>query len=82
MFGWMAAFHQIGAAAVAWLAGFVRTETGDYSIAFLSSGLLCILAAFLATFIGSGSKRTLVAGPALKSTLNTSTRVNIGMTEI
>jgi sugar phosphate permease len=68
MFGWIAASHQIGAAAVAWLAGFVRTETGDYSIAFLSSGLLCILAAFLATFIGSGSKRTLVAGSALKST--------------
>jgi MFS family permease len=82
MFGWIAAAHQIGAAAIAWLAGFVRTETGDYSIAFLSSGLLCILAAFLATLIGSGSKRTLVAGPALKSTVNTSTRVNLGMTEI
>jgi sugar phosphate permease len=57
MFGWIAASHQIGAASVAWLAGLVRTQTGDYSLAFFSSGLLCILAAFLAIFIGSGSKR-------------------------
>jgi sugar phosphate permease len=68
MFGWIAASHQVGAAAVAWLAGVLRTQTGDYSIAFFSSGLLCILAAFLATFIGSGSKRKLVAAPILEST--------------
>jgi len=61
MFGWIAASHQVGAAAVAWLAGLLRTQTGDYSLAFFSSGLLCILAAFLAAFIGSGSKRSLVA---------------------
>ena len=66
MFGWIAASHQIGAATVAWLAGFLRTETGDYSVAFLSSGLLCIVAAFLAAFIGSGSKRILLAEPLLK----------------
>jgi sugar phosphate permease len=61
MFGWIAASHQIGAASVAWLAGLLRTQTGDYSIAFFSSGVLCMLAAFLATFIGSGSKRNLLA---------------------
>jgi sugar phosphate permease len=63
MFGWIAASHQIGAAAVAWLAGVLRTQTGDYSIAFFSSGLLCLLAAFLASFIGSGSRRHLNAEP-------------------
>jgi sugar phosphate permease len=68
MFGWIAASHQVGAAAVAWLAGVLRTETGDYSIAFFSSGLLCILAAFLAAFIGSGSKRNVVAAPILETT--------------
>jgi sugar phosphate permease len=67
MFGWIAASHQIGAATVAWLAGIVRTRTGDYATAFLSAGLLCMLAAFLAVFIGFGSKRTLPAEPVLGS---------------
>lgn len=67
MFGWIAASHQIGAATVAWLAGIVRTQTGDYATAFLSAGLLCILAAFLAVFIEFGSKRTLPAEPVLGS---------------
>ncbi len=63
MFGWIAASHQIGALAVAWLAGILRTQTGDYSLAFFLSGLLSILAAFLAAFVGSGSKRNLLAEP-------------------
>jgi sugar phosphate permease len=67
MFGWIAASHQIGAAVVAWLAGVLRTQTGDYSIAFLSSGLLCLLAAFLASFIGSPTKRGLNPEPILES---------------
>jgi sugar phosphate permease len=67
MFGWIAASHQIGAAAVAWLAGILRTQTGDYASAFLSAGLLCFLAAFLAFFIGSGSKQTLPTEAVLGS---------------
>ena len=67
MFGWIAASHQIGAAVVAWLTGVLRTQTGDYSIAFLSSGLLCLLAAFLASFIGSPTKRGLNPEPILES---------------
>jgi hypothetical protein len=67
MFGWIAASHQVGAAAVAWLAGILRTQTGDYSIAFFSSGLLCLLAAFLASFIGSTSKRDLNPEPILEA---------------
>jgi sugar phosphate permease len=68
MFGWIAASHQIGAAAVAWLAGILRTQTGDYSIAFFSSGLLCLLAAVLASFIGSTTKRRLNPDPILETT--------------
>jgi len=66
MFGWIAASHQVGAAAVAWLAGLVRTRTGDYSMAFFFSGLLCVLAAFLAFFIGSASKRKFLVEPMLE----------------
>ena len=60
MFGWIAACHQIGAAAVAWVAGLIRTETGDYSMAFLSSGWLCLLAALLSAFIGTKASEPLV----------------------
>ena len=66
MFGWIAASHQVGAAVVAWLAGVLRTRTGDYSMAFFLSGLLCVLAAFLAFFIGSASKGKLLVEPMLE----------------
>ncbi len=53
MFGWIAASHQIGAACAAFLAGVLRTETGDYFTAFFSAGLLCLVAVILVVFIGS-----------------------------
>ncbi len=53
MFGWIAAAHQIGAAAAAWLAGLVRTDTGDYAPAFFAAGMLCIAAAMMVTLIGT-----------------------------
>ena len=53
MFAWIAAFHQIGAGAAAWLAGVIRTDTGDYAGAFTTAGLLCIVAAMMVTFIGT-----------------------------
>jgi predicted MFS family arabinose efflux permease len=57
MFGWIAASHQIGAALAAWLAGIVRTETGDYSSAFFSAGLICLISVILALLIGKGPSR-------------------------
>lgn len=63
MFGWIAAAHQIGAAFAAWLAGLLRTNTGDYFSAFFSAGLLCLLASVLASFIGFGGDRASVAAP-------------------
>lgn len=47
MFGWIFASHQIGAALAATFAGTVRTYLGDYMIAFLLSGTICLLAAGL-----------------------------------
>jgi sugar phosphate permease len=40
-FGWIFAAHQLGGAAAAWAAGFVRDDTGTYSGVFVVSGLLC-----------------------------------------
>jgi predicted MFS family arabinose efflux permease len=61
MFGWIAAAHQIGAASAAWLAGMVRTDTGSYLGAFVSAGLLCLVAALMAGFVGRSPRE-----PALR----------------
>ncbi len=52
MFGWIFACHQIGASLAAFGAGAVRTYLGDYLGAFLTSGLLCLIAVGLVLRIG------------------------------
>jgi len=47
MFGWIFASHQVGAALAATFAGSIRTYLGDYMLAFLFSGIICLLAAGL-----------------------------------
>ncbi len=47
VYGWIFAAHQLGAASIAFAAGAVRTYFGDYQLAFMSSGLLCLVAAGL-----------------------------------
>src|SRR5271170_2026692 len=44
---WIFAGHQIGGALAAFGAGAVRSVTGDYLLAFLTSGLACLLASLL-----------------------------------
>ena len=61
MFGWIAASHQIGASAAAWSAGYLRTETGDYWSAFVTSGALCLVASVMVAFIGWGRRPAAVA---------------------
>ena len=51
VFGWVFASHQLGAAAMAFVAGVVRDETGDYRGAFLVSGALCLIAAVASTAV-------------------------------
>jgi len=47
VFGWIFASHQIGAASAAWAANASRTWFGTYNYAFVSGGILCLLAAGL-----------------------------------
>ncbi|GFO53014.1 MFS transporter [Geomonas sp. Red276] len=47
MFGWIFASHQVGAALAASFAGSVRTWLGDYTVAFILSGAICLLASGL-----------------------------------
>ena len=44
---WIFAGHQVGGALAAFGAGAVRSLTGDYFLAFLTSGLACLLASLL-----------------------------------
>ncbi len=52
VFGWIAVAHQIGAAITAFAAGWARTVTGEYQVAFWASGSLCLVASMLALRIG------------------------------
>lgn len=45
MFGWVVAFHQIGAAVAAFGAGYIRTVQGEYDLAFMFAGALCVMTA-------------------------------------
>ncbi|MGX7680733.1 MFS transporter [Jatrophihabitans sp. DSM 45814] len=47
VFGWVYASHMIGAGIAASFAGAVRAHTGDYRIAWLTAGALCVGAALL-----------------------------------
>lgn len=52
MFGWIVAAHQIGAAAAAWGAGWLRTTQGVYDHAFMLSGGLCLITSGMVLWIG------------------------------
>jgi MFS family permease len=64
VYGWIFAAHQLGAASIAFAAGAVRTVFGDYQIAFLSSGLLCLVAAGLVLRIARTSPTVPTEQPA------------------
>jgi sugar phosphate permease len=56
MVAWITVIHQIGGASVAYLAGVLRIGFGTYFEAFMLAGLLCIAAALMVLFIGSGRR--------------------------
>ncbi|TMI83463.1 MAG: MFS transporter [Bacillati bacterium ANGP1] len=55
MYGWISAGHQLGAATAAFGAGAVRSWLGSYQVAFMTSGLLCLIASGLVIRIGQAS---------------------------
>lgn len=63
VFGWVFTAHQIGASLAALGAGVVRTQSGDYRAAFLTSGALCLMAAFLALQVTRAPRKFEVATP-------------------
>lgn len=45
VYGWVFAFHMIGAAIAASFAGWVRESNGDYEVAWYVAAILCLIAA-------------------------------------
>ncbi len=56
VYGWIFTAHQLGAAVVASAAGIIRTVTGGYELAFIGSGLLCLVAAGMCLFMRRGDE--------------------------
>ncbi|HZD40124.1 MAG TPA: MFS transporter [Terriglobales bacterium] len=58
VYGWIFMSHQIGAATMASLAGAIRTWLGYYQLAFLSGGVIAMMAAALALQIRPEPRET------------------------
>ena len=52
MYGWITCCHQLGGASAAFFGGVLRVNFDTYMHAFMISGLLCLIAAIMALFIG------------------------------
>jgi predicted MFS family arabinose efflux permease len=63
LFGWIFFAHQIGAGLASYVGGLVYDWTGTYDWAFISAGILGILAAGLVLAIRDPSQRTPVPSP-------------------
>ena len=51
IYGWIFFSHQVGAATAAYGSGLIRDALGDYQMAFLAGGMLCMVGASLALLI-------------------------------
>jgi sugar phosphate permease len=63
MVAWITVIHQVGGAAAAYLGGVLRIGFGTYLEAFMLSGLLCVGAALMVLFIGTGRQESEPAAP-------------------
>ena len=64
VYGWIGASHQLGASIAAFGAGAIRTQLGDYNLAFWIAGVLCVLAGLSFLTIGKSALAPPSALPA------------------
>jgi predicted MFS family arabinose efflux permease len=57
VFGWVFAAHQLGAAAAALAAGFIRDASGHYNYAWLGAAAMCTVAAVISATIRKDAAR-------------------------
>ncbi|MDI2035791.1 MFS transporter [Paenarthrobacter nitroguajacolicus] len=65
VFGWVFAAHQLGAAAAALAAGFIRDATGHYNYAWMGAAAMCTVAAVISATIrkDAAKKEPVVVAP-------------------
>lgn len=56
VFGWVFCGHQLGAALASYLGGVARDSLGDYTLAFLTAGVLAGIGALMALSVGRDSR--------------------------
>jgi sugar phosphate permease len=59
IYGWIGASHQLGASMAAFGAGAIRTEFGEYRLAFVIAGVLCLMAGASFVVLGRRALRTM-----------------------
>ncbi|MHC1481332.1 MFS transporter [Frateuria aurantia] len=64
VFGWIVACHQLGAAFATLMAGVLRASLGNYQLATMGSGLLCIAGALVVLRIRAGRSSAMVGAAA------------------
>jgi sugar phosphate permease len=64
VYGWVFTAHQVGGASAAFVGGVLRENYGGYFEAFTLSGLICLLAAIAALFIGRSRPAPDATAPA------------------
>lgn len=57
IYGWIGASHQLGASLAAFGAGWIRTNLGDYQLAFWMAGSLCLIAGLAFVTVGRTTLR-------------------------
>jgi sugar phosphate permease len=62
VFGWVFAAHQLGGSVAAFGAGALHTWLGNYLVAFLTAGALCLLAGGLVIGVGGARPRPAPTG--------------------
>jgi sugar phosphate permease len=66
IYGWIGASHQLGASIAAFGAGAIRSQLGQYQMAFWIAGTLCVLAGLSFVTVGRRAlRRPALAEPAL-----------------
>ena len=57
VYGWIFAAHMLGAAILAWVAGLIRDTAGDYAMAYLTAGVLAVMAGVAALTLRRHGRR-------------------------
>jgi sugar phosphate permease len=67
IYGWIGACHQLGASMAAFGAGAIRTELGEYRLAFLIAGVLCLMAGASFLIVGRSALQSRDSSPNLST---------------